>query len=602
MSVSPPPEDETPSRPVVLFDGVCNLCNSAVQWLIERDPEGRLSFASLQSRAARGVLAAAQVDDASKLPDSIVLVDQAGVHVRSAAALRIAGLLGFPYSLARIALLVPRPVRDAVYELVARNRYRWFGRRDVCMRPTPELAARFLDAGEPPVSDSSEPETEPQEGALSLAATWLRAGLSRLAIVYFLVYMLPFPLTLLDYVPALPVLDKIPGLGAVMDWLPGLYGKMMDPLTTSVAKRVFGVEAATEPTGSGDRTFDYVLLAVTASLAVVIAAGWTLASKGRRISPRALDASRVVARYYLATNMLFYGWIKVFPLQFPALGPDRLIQPYGDSSPMGLAWTFLGASAAYQVFSGLAELLCGYLLFWRRTALLGAIVGIGVLANVAALNFFFDVPVKLFSSHLLLIALFIAAKDLPRLAALLGSNLPIAARVDRPFWKVTRRRTVAIGIAKLALIATLTIAYVTSSLERAHRTGYLREPSPVAGIYRVESFERAGLRDRENEDAERWVRVGINPPFTITVQRATGEAVRMLLALDEEAGTLSLYDRGAQAPAEPQFKFQKVEPGLLRLEGIFEGESTAVLMRRSDQGSLFMERGYHWINEYPFNR
>jgi hypothetical protein len=269
---------------------------------------------------------------------------------------------------------------------------------------------------------------------------------------------------------------------------------------------------------------------------------------------------------------------------------------------MGLAWTFLGASAGYQVMSGLAELLCGYLLFFRRTALLGAIVGVGVITNVVAINVFFDVPVKLFSSHLLLIALFIAAKDLPRLAALFGSNLPIAARVDRPFWKLTRRRTAAIGIARLALIAIVTIHHVADNLERARTAGYLKEPSPVAGIYRVESFERAGLSDRENEDADRWVRVGINPPYAITVQRATGDAVRMRLALDEEAGTLSLFDRGAQAPAEPQFELQEVEPGLLRLQGTFEGAKTRVLMRRSDQGSLLMERGYHWINEYPFNR
>jgi predicted DCC family thiol-disulfide oxidoreductase YuxK len=157
--VSPAPEDPAPSRPVVLFDGVCNLCNSAVQWLIARDPEGRFAFASLQSRAAHEVLAAAGVEDTSGLPDSIVLVDPAGVHVRSAAALRIAGLLGFPYNLARIAFLVPRPLRDAVYRLIARHRYRWFGRRDVCMLPTPELAARFLDAGEPRAIVSSQEET-----------------------------------------------------------------------------------------------------------------------------------------------------------------------------------------------------------------------------------------------------------------------------------------------------------------------------------------------------------------------------------------------------------------------------------------------------------
>ncbi len=137
-------------RPIILFDGVCNLCISAVQRVIERDKGGRFYFASLQSDAARRelekLLGAEEID---ALPDSIVLLDPEGVHTRSAAALRIARGLGFPYALLRLGVVLPRPVRDAIYDLIARNRYRWFGRRDTCMTPTPDLAARFLDADEP---------------------------------------------------------------------------------------------------------------------------------------------------------------------------------------------------------------------------------------------------------------------------------------------------------------------------------------------------------------------------------------------------------------------------------------------------------------------
>jgi len=137
-------------RPVILFDGVCNLCNSAVQWVIERDEEGRFDFASLQSDVARRelgkVLGEKEID---ALPDSIVLLDSDGVHVRSAATLRIMRGLGPRYALLRLGIVLPRPIRDAVYNLIARNRYRWFGRRDTCMTPTPDLAVRFLDADEP---------------------------------------------------------------------------------------------------------------------------------------------------------------------------------------------------------------------------------------------------------------------------------------------------------------------------------------------------------------------------------------------------------------------------------------------------------------------
>ena len=138
-------------RPIILFDGVCNLCNSAVKWVIERDKEGRFDFASLQSRAARRELESVMgPEEIAELPDSIVLVDSDGVHARSAAALRIARALGSPFALLGLGVVVPRPIRDALYDLIARKRYRWFGRRDTCMTPTPDLAARFLDADDPP--------------------------------------------------------------------------------------------------------------------------------------------------------------------------------------------------------------------------------------------------------------------------------------------------------------------------------------------------------------------------------------------------------------------------------------------------------------------
>ena len=138
-------------RPVILFDGVCNLCNATVQWVIERDKDGRFDFATLQSDAARRELA--RVMDEKKidaLPDSIVLLDSDGVHVRSATVLRITRGLGSRFALLRLGILLPRPIRDAVYNLIARHRYRWFGRRETCMTLTPDLAARFLDADEPP--------------------------------------------------------------------------------------------------------------------------------------------------------------------------------------------------------------------------------------------------------------------------------------------------------------------------------------------------------------------------------------------------------------------------------------------------------------------
>lgn len=130
------------ASPIVLFDGVCNLCSGSVQFLLKRDPEGRFRFAPLQSDAGRSLLAehGLAVDSLS----SVVLIEGGRVWQESAAALRIARHLRGPWKLLRIFVIVPRPLRDLVYRWIARNRYRWFGKAETCWLPTPELEERFL--------------------------------------------------------------------------------------------------------------------------------------------------------------------------------------------------------------------------------------------------------------------------------------------------------------------------------------------------------------------------------------------------------------------------------------------------------------------------
>jgi predicted DCC family thiol-disulfide oxidoreductase YuxK len=129
-------------QPVVLFDGVCNLCNSSVQFIIARDPSARFRFATLQSPTAQRLIE--ESGAGSPLPDSIVLLENGKLYTRSTAALRIARRLQFPWPLLYAWIVVPRLLRDVAYDWIARNRYRWFGKRDACMMPTPELRARFL--------------------------------------------------------------------------------------------------------------------------------------------------------------------------------------------------------------------------------------------------------------------------------------------------------------------------------------------------------------------------------------------------------------------------------------------------------------------------
>ena len=131
----------SPEKPVILFDGVCNLCNSSVNFVIERDPHGTIYFAPLQSEYARKLLEKHQI---GMELNTIVLLEDGKVYDRSTAALRIARLLNGPWPLLYASIVMPRFLRDGVYRWIARNRYRWFGKTQACRVPTPELQARFL--------------------------------------------------------------------------------------------------------------------------------------------------------------------------------------------------------------------------------------------------------------------------------------------------------------------------------------------------------------------------------------------------------------------------------------------------------------------------
>jgi predicted DCC family thiol-disulfide oxidoreductase YuxK len=130
------------AHPIILFDGICNLCNGAVQYVIKHDPEGLFRFASLQSDSGQQLLAEYRLEQTDF--NSFVLIDENKVFTRSTAALRVAKKLKGLIRLSGGFIFVPSLIRDGVYDLIAKNRYKWFGKKDSCMIPTPELESRFL--------------------------------------------------------------------------------------------------------------------------------------------------------------------------------------------------------------------------------------------------------------------------------------------------------------------------------------------------------------------------------------------------------------------------------------------------------------------------
>lgn len=130
------------SKPIILFDGICNLCNGSVLFVIKHDPDKKFLFASLQSEAGQKLLTQYQLPVQNF--NSFTLVQDDKVYIKSTAALKVVRQLKGACSWLYIFIIVPKFIRDAVYSLIAKNRYKWFGKKDTCMIPTPALKERFL--------------------------------------------------------------------------------------------------------------------------------------------------------------------------------------------------------------------------------------------------------------------------------------------------------------------------------------------------------------------------------------------------------------------------------------------------------------------------
>src|SRR5215218_1345583 len=212
----------------------------------------------------------------------------------------------------------------------------------------------------------------------------VRRALFRFLFSYLVLYNFPFPL------------DAIPVYGEILEQS---YRETWNMVLPRVGEHILGTEVRLRGgSGRGDSTYGYVQIFCYLILALAGAAVWTLLDRRRADYARLHEWLRVYVRFALAAVIIGYGAYKVIPEQFGTPPPSDLLQPIGESSPMRLLWTFMGASIPYVIFTGAAEILGGLLLVARRTTLLGALVCIGVMSNVVMINYAYDVPVKLYSA------------------------------------------------------------------------------------------------------------------------------------------------------------------------------------------------------------
>ncbi len=409
----------------------------------------------------------------------------------------------------------------------------------------------------------------------------------RFLFAYLVLYVFPFPLSYLPYADAFLA----------------PYSRLVGSLVGWVGRQVFHVAVTMQPSGSGDRTYNYVLAFCGLVLAAAAAVVWTLLDRRRPNYARLHEWLRVYVRFSLAATMVTYGSYKVLKSQFPAPSLDRLVQPFGDASPMGLLWTFMGASPSYNVFGGASEMLGGLLLTLRRTTLLGALVSIAVLANVVMLNFSYDVPVKLYSCHLLAMAVFLAAPDLRRLADFFLFNRRPEPAPIRPLFGRRWLHHGSLALRTLAVVAFVGWA-VYQSYQGMLAYGDLAPKPPLYGIWNVDELTSNGqVRPPLVTDALRWRRVIFDYPGSVAIQLMSDSRQRYYgLKLDPAKKTMSLSE-GRDGKKVYTFVYGQPSPGLLVLDGTLKDQRIhAVLHRVKTSSFQLVTRGFHWISEYPYNR
>jgi len=385
----------------------------------------------------------------------------------------------------------------------------------------------------------------------------------------------------------------------------GLERTVWQPMVAWVGKRVFQLGrplSLLSEDGSGDDTARFVLLFCQVALAAAAALVWTVLDR-RSQDHRRLHAGLTLYLRYLLGSILFrYGMFKLIKGQFMYPHETKLEEPYGDMSPMGLLWTFMGYSTPYNVFAGAAEAGAGLLLLFRRTAPLGALLAVAVMVNVLMINFSYDVSVKLGASSLLLMAAFLLAPDLRRLADLLVLQRPTAPKRVAPPPGGPRWRRLGPLALKTAVIGYILISITKSSVDRWLLFDRIRSRSEAkyARTYEVDDFVRNGSPvPASPHDAGRWHSLEFRPGGAVVTAMddrsfaVDYDAARQTLAVpggDRQAS------RGVLACARPDAEH-------LVLTGTLAGDSLIVTLHSLDPRRFFLaSRDFHWIDEAPEDR
>ncbi|WP_439127499.1 hypothetical protein [Polaribacter sp.] len=375
-------------------------------------------------------------------------------------------------------------------------------------------------------------------------------------------------------------------------------GPLWKPMINWIGKSIFQItrEFSSNGRGSGDTTYAYLLLFLFFCVAIISAFLWSIIDKKRKSYNQLQYGFLVFIRIIVIFFMLNYGFVKIFHLQMSEVSNADLIKNLGDKSPMGLAWTFMGFSKTYSFFAGLAEVTAGLLLLFRRTQTFGAIATVVVMLNVFMMNLCFDIPVKIFSFHLMLMGLLLLLADAKRVFGVLLLNKNITNYTIYP--KLNKEETRIIAIVKLVLVVLTCGLFIFTSYTR-YKKQYIAPKTALFGVWKVTTFKK-GTDIAKKDFTKQWKYIAIDRAKMASIKNFDDQQNYYTFIVDTIKNTVVFGDY----KSENLDTLQLInKDSIVTLAGKIKTDTVFIkLQKKKAKDFLINSRGFHWVNEFPLNR
>lgn len=389
---------------------------------------------------------------------------------------------------------------------------------------------------------------------------------------YTLFYIFPFPF------------DAFP----LLDFIFNFYERANNAFVIWIGKNILHLQNFRKLvfSDSGDTTFDFVKFFIFLILSIITAFTILLADKKRSNYEKIQYCLFVYIRYCIGFYMLVYGFDKVFKSHFPFPGLEKLEQTFGESTPQGLLWAFMGYSTSYTFFLGIIEVLSGFLLLFRRTTALGALLVLLIMINVAVINFSYDVPVKLFALHMVAYALLLLYPFF---------NSIFQFFILKKETKLTEQKEIVFPnfiqsykkIIKGVIIVSFTLLFINFSWKNMKVDG---DSAPKPALYGIYSYSDSNIKD-----GKQLKKIIFDKKITIFKWEDASQYYTTTI----DTISKNIYFQSNNNPSDKRLVKYDFAENILTL---FENDSSSLQFRKVDVGNFpLINRGFHWVVEYPEN-